>query len=363
LVENGTAPTFGLWSAVLDQDQAAFLGRQRVARLATADGEGKPHAVPVCFACARASIYIALDEKPKGVSVTRLKRVRNILENPDVALVADRYTEEWTLLAFVMVRGRAELLDPDIEEHAAAVRLLRGKYHQYETMRIEENPVIAIRAERAASWGALDEPGVSGPQVLDTIRGRRSVRRYLQKDVPEDLVERVLEATRWAPSPHGRQPWRFAVLTREQTKERLADAMGEEWRSNLEMDGQRAEIVEKRLEGSRRRLLDAPVLVLICLYLEDLDVYPDAERQLGETTMAVQSLGAAAQNALLAAYDSGLDAGWMCAPLFCPEKVVEALGLDPKLVPHALLTLGYAEGDPPKRRPRRPLDDLVIYRD
>jgi coenzyme F420-0:L-glutamate ligase/coenzyme F420-1:gamma-L-glutamate ligase len=347
----------------LSPDQAAFLIRQRVARLATADRAGRPHAVPVCFALARTSIYIALDEKPKDVPATRLKRVRNILENPDVALIADRYTEDWNLLAFVMVRGRAELLDPDIEEHSAAVRLLRGKYHQYETMRIEENPVIAIRPERAASWGVLGEPDTSGPQVLDTIHGRRSVRRYLDKKVPVDLVERVLEAARWAPSPHGRQPWRFAVLTKEETKERLARAMGEEWRANLEMDGQSAEIVEKRLEGSRRRLLDAPVLILICLYLEDLDVYPDAERQRGETTMAVQSLGAAAQNALLAAYDSGLDAGWMCAPLFCPERVVEALGLDLKLVPHALLTLGYADGDPPKRRSRRPLDELVVYRD
>jgi coenzyme F420-0:L-glutamate ligase / coenzyme F420-1:gamma-L-glutamate ligase len=263
----------------------------------------------------------------------------------------------------VMVRGRAELLDPDTEEHIAAVKLLRGKYHQYETMRIEENPVIAIRPERAASWGALDEPKSSGTQILDTIHGRRSVRRYLQKGVPEDLVERVLEAARWAPSPHGRQPWRFAVLTREETKERLARAMGEEWRANLEMDGQSAEIVEKRLQGSRRRLLDAPVLLLICLYLEDLDAYPDAGRQRGERTMAVQSLGAAAQNALLAAYDLGLDAGWMCAPLFCPEKVVEALRLDPKLVPHALLTLGYAEGDPPKRRSRKTLDELVVCRD
>ena len=151
------------------------------------------------------------------------------------------------------------------------------------------------------------------------------------------------------------------MLRRDETKERLADAMGEEWRTNLEMDGQGQEIVAKRLEGSRRRLMDAPVLVLLCLYLEDLDEYPDAERQRGETTMAVQSLGAAAQNALLAAYDLGLDAGWMCAPLFCPEKVVEALGLDPRLVPHALLTLGYAEGDPPKRRARRSLTELVVY--
>jgi coenzyme F420-0:L-glutamate ligase/coenzyme F420-1:gamma-L-glutamate ligase len=349
--------------SVLGEDQAAFLVRQRVARLATVDGTGRPHAVPVCFALAPASIFIALDEKPKDVPVTRLKRVRNILENPDVVLIADRYTEAWEILAFVMVRGRAELLDPDTEEHAAAVRLLRGKYHQYETMRIEENPVIAIRPESAASWGALDEPDISGSQVLDTIHGRRSVRRYLSKRVPEDLVERVLEAARWSPSPHGRQPWRFAVITKEATKERLARAMGEEWRANLEMDGQSVKIVEKRLEGSRRRLLDAPVLILICLYLEDLDAYPDVERQRGETTMAVQSLGAAAQNALLSAYDSGLDAGWMCAPLFCPERVVDALDLDPKLVPHALLTLGYADGDPPKRRSRKALDELVVYRD
>ena len=350
-------------SEVLNEEQSAFLVRQRVARLATADEAGKPHAIPVCFALAQPSVYIALDEKPKDVPVSRLKRVRNIIENPDVALVADRYAEDWNLLAFVIVRGRAELLEPDTDEHAAAVRLLRGKYHQYEAMRIEQNPVIAIRPEKAVSWGALGEPLSSEPPVLDTIHGRRSVRRYFPREVPDEVVTRVLEAARWAPSPHGRQPWRFAVLRREETKERLADAMGEEWRANLEMDGQGAEIVERRLEGSRRRLLDAPVLVLLCLYLEDLDDYPDAERQRGEITMAVQSLGAAAQNALLVAYDSGLDAGWMCAPLFCPGKVVEALGLDPKLVPHALLTLGYAEGDPPKRRERLALDDLVVYRD
>jgi coenzyme F420-0:L-glutamate ligase/coenzyme F420-1:gamma-L-glutamate ligase len=262
-----------------------------------------------------------------------------------------------------MVRGRAELVEPGTEEHASAVRLLRGKYHQYEEMRIEDNPVISIRPERVASWGALDAPNGVEPAVLDAVRGRRSVRRYLPKEVAPDLVDAVLEAGRWAPSPHGRQPWRFAVVTKEETKERLARAMGEEWRANLEMDGQASEVVERRLQGSRRRLLDAPVLVLLCLYLDDLDVYPDGGRQESEITMAVQSLGAAAQNMLLAAYDLGLDAGWMCAPLFCPPEVVVALGLDPKLVPHALLTLGYAEGDPPKRRGRRPLDDLVIYRD
>ncbi|CAN5685188.1 hypothetical protein BH24ACT21_BH24ACT21_01440 [soil metagenome] len=347
---------------VLSPEQTSFLVHQRVARLATADANGEPHAVPVCFAYRPGAIYIALDEKPKDVPPTRLKRIRNILENPKVALIADRYTENWSLLAFVMVRGTAELIEPETEEHAAAVRLLRGKYQQYERMKIDETPVIAIHPEKTASWGALDEQDES-QNVLDAVRGRRSVRRYLDKDVPEEHVDRVLEAARWAPSPHGRQPWRFAVVRRSESKERLADAMGKEWRSTLQMDGQPQEVVEKRLEGSRRRLLDAPVLVLLCLYLEDLDEYPDPERQRNETTMAVQSLGAAAQNALLAAYELGLDAGWMCAPLFSPEKVCDALGLDGALIPHALLTLGYAEGDPPKRRSRRPLGELVVYRD
>jgi PPOX class probable F420-dependent enzyme len=347
--------------AVLTPEQTSFLVRQRVARLATASGSGEPHAIPVCFAYDGRLIYIALDEKPKNVPPTRLKRVRNILENPSVALIADRYSEDWDFLAFVMLRGQAGLVEPDSPGHAAAVRLLRGKYHQYERMRIEENPIISIRPERVASWGALDAP--EGAELLmGALLGRRSVRRYLDREVPKEAVETVLEAARWAPSPHGRQPWRFAVVEREETKARLAEAMGEEWRANLEMDGQSAEIVEKRLEGSRNRLLEAPVLVLLCLYLQDLDVYPDASRQQNETTMAVQSLGATAQNMLLAAYSLGLDTSWMCAPLFCPEKVTEALGLDSRLVPHALLTLGYAEGDPPKRHSRRPLEELVVYR-
>ena len=347
----------------LNSKQTTFLVRQRVARLATADAAGMPHAVPVCFAYAPGSIYIPLDEKPKYVPPSRLKRVRNILENPSVALVADRYAEDWSMLAFVMVRGKAEMISPGGDGHAAAVQLLRGKYHQYESMRIEENPVIAIRPQRVASWGTLEALDPARTPVLDTIRGRRSVRRYLPTRVPDEAVEQVLEAARWAPSPHGRQPWRFAILRRAETKERLADAMGEEWRTNLQMDGQDEEIVEKRLEGSRRRLLDAPVLLLLCLYPEELDSYPDPDRQKNEVVMAVQSLGAAAQNALLAAYDLGLDAGWMCAPLFCPEEVTNALGLDPKLVPHALLTLGYAEADPLKRRSRRSLDELIVYRD
>lgn len=198
--------------------------------------------------------------------------------------------------------------------------------------------------------------------LMDLVRGRRSVRHYQSTPVTREQLEQILEAARWAPSPHGRQPWRFVVLTRRETRERLADAMGETWKKNLEMDGQSQEVVKIRLEKSRLRILNAPALILPCLYLEDLDHYPDARRQNDETTMAIQSLGAAIQNMLLMAYDLGLDGGWMCAPLFCPEVVCEALALDKRLVPHALITLGYAAADP-KRRERLPLDSLIVQFD
>ena len=174
-----------------------------------------------------------------------------------------------------------------------------------------------------------------------------------------EQIDQILEAARWAPSPHGRQPWRFVVLTRQEPKRVLADSMGETWQRTLEMDGQDAAIINVRREKARQRVLNAPVIVIPCLYLEDLDVYPDGQRQADEKTMALQSIGAAIQNMLLMTYDLGLDAGWMCAPLFCPEVVCEALELDTRLIPQALITIGYAAADP-KRRERLPLDSLIV---
>jgi coenzyme F420-0:L-glutamate ligase / coenzyme F420-1:gamma-L-glutamate ligase len=191
------------------------------------------------------------------------------------------------------------------------------------------------------------------------LRGRRSVRKYQDRPVARELLEQIVEAARWAPSPHGRQPWRFVVLTRQEPKTRLAEYMGATWQQNLEMDGQSPEIVNIRLEKSRQRILTAPAIIIPCLYLEDMDRYPDEKRQADETIMAIQSLGAAVQNMLLMAYDLGLDTGWMCAPLFCPEVVCEALDLDKRLIPHALITVGYAAADP-QRRPRLPLSSLIV---
>lgn len=134
-----------------------FLEARRVGHLATADRAGVPHVVPVCYAVMDSAAYISIDEKPKQGDVTRMKRLRNIADNPAVALTVDRYDEDWSRLGWVMLRGAAEILTSGAE-HGMAQALLRGRYAQYRAMRLEDLPVIAIRVTRVTSWGALGEP-------------------------------------------------------------------------------------------------------------------------------------------------------------------------------------------------------------
>jgi PPOX class probable F420-dependent enzyme len=334
--------------------------------LATVDAAGRPSVVPVCYALLELNeqpvVVIAIDEKPKG-DPRRLRRVRNIQARPEVSLVVDDYAEDWTALAWVHLRGVASLLEPGESAHAAAIAALRMKYAQYAAMRLEERPVIVVRDLASSSWRA-GEPGLperrAGREELAAlIRGRRSVRAFATRPVPRVVIEEAIAAAGWAPSPHGRQPWRFAVVEARARRVALAEAMAETWRVQLRMDGQDEATVEARLARSRDRLRRAPVLIVPCLYLAGLDVYPDADRQRAEEIMAIQSLGAAVQNLLLSLYAAGVDGGWMCAPLFVPDVVRDALGLDPALIPHALIAVGYAAQDP-VRRGRLPLNELIV---
>lgn len=143
--------------STLRDSEIAFIQTQRVARLATADGDGHPHVVPVCFAFDGARFYIALDEKPKRVEPRQLRRVRNIEARHEAMLLFDHYEEDWSRLAFVQVYGRADLLMPDAPGHAAALRLLRERYAQYRSMKLEYSLVITIVPEHIAAWGL--EPG------------------------------------------------------------------------------------------------------------------------------------------------------------------------------------------------------------
>ncbi len=132
----------------------AFVDAARHGHLATADAAGRPHVVPICFARTGETLHIVLDSKPKRVDARALKRVRNIAENPEVALVVDRWDEDWNKLAWVMARGPAELLAPG-KEQARAVAALRARYPQYRAMDLDEAPVIAARVARWTWWGAV----------------------------------------------------------------------------------------------------------------------------------------------------------------------------------------------------------------
>ncbi|MBI3977105.1 MAG: TIGR03668 family PPOX class F420-dependent oxidoreductase [Chloroflexi bacterium] len=142
-------------TGALSSTEWEYLRAHRVGHLATADRHGRPSVVPICYADDGVFIYSALDLKPKKVAPTQLRRVRNLLENPVVAFLVDDYAEDWTRLAYLLVRGRASIVEPGSAEHAAAVELLRRKYPQYRQMPIETVPVIRIAPTTATAWGAV----------------------------------------------------------------------------------------------------------------------------------------------------------------------------------------------------------------
>ncbi|HCB50070.1 MAG TPA: nitroreductase [Chloroflexi bacterium] len=199
----------------------------------------------------------------------------------------------------------------------------------------------------------------NGDHFLELLLGRRSIRRYQQKSVPQELVDKLLTAAIWAPSAHNRQPWRFVVISALEKKSQLAQAMGDRLKKDLTQDGVETNVIENDVSRSYRRITAAPLLVLVCSSMEDMDSYPDERRQINEWTMAVQSTAMAGQNLLLAAHALGLGACWMCAPLFCPEVVQEVLELPVNWEPQGLVTIGYPAEK--KVKSRRPLHSCTKF--
>jgi PPOX class probable F420-dependent enzyme len=136
----------------LSRHIAAFVRAARVAHLATADAAGQPLVVPICFASDGREFFSPIDEKPKQISFARLKRLRNLAENPKVSLIIDRYDEDWRRLTYVLITGKGKVMFRG-ERHKKAVKLLRRKYAQYRRMAIHQRPIISIRAIQAKVWG------------------------------------------------------------------------------------------------------------------------------------------------------------------------------------------------------------------
>jgi len=139
-------------NTILSDAERAFLDDHRVARLATADDTGAPHAIPIVYALVDGRIYFVIDEKPKRTR-TRLKRLQNIRQNPKVAMLIDDYDDDWSRLAYLLVQGHAEVVT-DRDEYTHTLAVLRGRYPQYQHMPLafDTHPMVRITPERQHLW-------------------------------------------------------------------------------------------------------------------------------------------------------------------------------------------------------------------
>jgi PPOX class probable F420-dependent enzyme len=141
----------------LSEEACVFLDEHRIGHLATADREGAPHVIPICFARLDERLFFVADEKPKRYGPKRLKRLTNIAQNPRVALVVDDYSEDWTKLAFLLLHMDAAIVEA-AEEYDAVLAALRRKYLRYRTMKLlpATNPIVGMVVRRWHLWRASD---------------------------------------------------------------------------------------------------------------------------------------------------------------------------------------------------------------
>ncbi len=192
------------------------------------------------------------------------------------------------------------------------------------------------------------------------IENRHSVRRFQEKPVARELIEKILEAGVLAPNAHNRQSWRFVVVTDRAMMERMADSMAPAFREAQLKEGLSAEEVEERVAARKARMCGAPAVVLIFVDTAELNAYSDDNRGSGEYLLAVQSAALAGENMVLAAEALGVSSLWMGGPLFAPENVQETFSLPQSWMAQALLLLGYPE-TPPSASPRKPMGDIVRW--
>ncbi len=194
------------------------------------------------------------------------------------------------------------------------------------------------------------------------LRSRRSVRRFSEQPVDTNLLKRIIETSTYAPSAHNRQPWRYAVIASQRMKKALADGMAAEFERDLSKDGLAEVEIHRRLERSRNRIEQAPVVIILCLDESNLDQYSDDRRQGAETIMGIQSISMAGLQLLLAATAEGLGGVWTCGPLFAQDYVRSVLQLPGPWKPQGMILLGYP-GETPQGKDIKSIEEVVKFID
>jgi coenzyme F420-0:L-glutamate ligase/coenzyme F420-1:gamma-L-glutamate ligase len=194
----------------------------------------------------------------------------------------------------------------------------------------------------------------------DFLRSRRSIRRFNPGPVPEAVIKKIITTATFAASAHNRQPWRFVVMTDASAKSHLAEAMSLEYRRDLEHDNLPAVEIQARIEKSRLRIISSPVVILLCMDMSEMDVYPDARRAEAEKIMAIQSTANAGMQMLLAVHAEGLGGVWTCAPLFTPEVIRTTLNLPKTWEPQGMFFIG-DPAETPKPRERKSFQEILRF--
>jgi coenzyme F420-0:L-glutamate ligase / coenzyme F420-1:gamma-L-glutamate ligase len=213
--------------------------------------------------------------------------------------------------------------------------------------------------EQSASFTRSDPLTLTPITDLHTfLRTRRSIRRFKPDPVPDSVLNEILHTATFAPSAHHRQPWRFVLIKDLASKKHLSDAMAQEFQRDLEKDKLSAEEIEKRVNRSRERIANAPVVIMLCVDMSEMDDYPDEQRKKAEYLIATQSVANAGMQLLLATHAEGLGGVWVCSPMFAQKTVQTALNIHKTWEPQAMFMLGYP-ADVPAPRERKPLDEIL----
>jgi coenzyme F420-0:L-glutamate ligase / coenzyme F420-1:gamma-L-glutamate ligase len=241
------------------------------------------------------------------------------------------------------------------DEIAAAGDLVKGKALQI--------PVALVRGLSALVTDA-DGPGaralVRNPDedmfrlgAADVIPARRTIRSFTREPVDLDAVRRAIGAAVTAPAPHHSEPWRFVIVSSEEARTALLDAMLDAWVADLRRDG----FTEDQITRRTRRglpLREAPLIVVPCLETSAAHAYPDERRSRSEQNMFTVAMGAAVQNLLVALAVENLGSAWISSALFCQDVAAAALGLPDGWLPMGAVAVGHPAGSPPQRPPRDP---------
>lgn len=149
-------------------------------------------------------------------------------------------------------------------------------------------------------------------------------------------------------------------MTTSTVKHKLADAMALEFERDLTHDGVPPEKIQSQVKRSQERITSAPLLILLCLDMTEMDVYPDKKRKQAEFRMGMQSVANAGMQLMLAAHAEGLGSVWVCSPLFVQATIQSVMGLPKTWEPQAMFFLGYPDVIPDVRE-RKTLNEITMY--